>query len=164
MSRILYKERIISYIISIPVGMLILFVSIAIVNLLLNPAANQLAVLTLLISLVFLCLLFYHLYQLRIEVSENELCLRFGAGRIRKAYTIDEIKTDSFQKETIPWYYGMGWKLGYGGKTFFCAQSGLGLSFRLKNQPEKIIIATTQYQELQKSLMQAQQRLDQKKL
>lgn len=155
MKQVFYKEKIISYIISIPVGVLIFLLLIAIVSFVLTPEANQLVLLPLLISLVLLFILGYHLYKLEICVNGTQLQLSLGKGSIKRIYLVDQIDMNSLQVTKIPWYYGVGWKLDYSGNTFFCAQSGLALSFRLKGQPGKIIVSTKQHQLLKDAIIQA---------
>ncbi|MFD2433695.1 hypothetical protein ACFSO9_09210 [Mesonia maritima] len=106
MPKIFYKEKIISYVISIPIGMLIILCMIGVGFIIADENANQLILLGLLGSLIVLILLFYHLYKLEIIVDESHLHLRLGKGNLGKRFLLSEIEIDSFSEKdyVVLWY------------------------------------------------------------
>lgn len=151
MSKIKYSERIFNKVIILPFGILMAFLFSALFTI---DFQNDVKVLGILVPLIFLILICVHLYQLKIQISENELKLSLGIGAFKKSYSLSEIDLDSFQIEKVPFYLsGTGWKNDFKGNVVFSAGFGKALSFRLKNNSQKILIVTEKREDLKKSLL-----------
>lgn len=151
MSKIKYSERIFNKVIIVPFGILMAFLFSALFTI---DFQNDVKVLGILVPLIFLILICVHLYQLKIQISKNELKLSLGIGTFKKSYSLSEIDLDSFQIEKVPFYLnGTGWKSDFKGNVVFSAGFGRALSFRLKNSPQKILIVTGKREDLKKSLL-----------
>ncbi|MFN2260785.1 MAG: hypothetical protein ABR595_01800 [Psychroflexus sp.] len=150
MSKIKYSERILNKVIIVPFGILMAFLLFEFFNIDLQDASA----LGVILPIIFLLIFFIHLYQLKIQVFDNELKLSLGIGALHKSYQLSEIDLDSFQIEKVPLYLsGVGWKSDFSGNTIFSAGFGKALSFQLKNNPYKILIMTKKREELKNSLL-----------
>ncbi|MGM0636180.1 MAG: hypothetical protein ACQESK_08950 [Bacteroidota bacterium] len=150
MSKIKYSERIFNKVIILPLGIMVAFLLLALFS---SDFQNDAKVLGILLPLIFLLLICIHLYQLKIQVSENELKLSLGIGTIKKSYLRSEIDLDSFQIEKVPFYLsGTGCKSDFKGNVVFSAGFGRALCFRLKNSPQKILIVAKDNAALEKAL------------
>jgi hypothetical protein len=105
--------------------------------------------------LMGLSLLMFH--NLSVEITEEELRIKFGVGWISRKYKLKEIDPASISIEPIAFWKGVGLRYDFDGNEIFSVQFGKGL--RLKPRPgiSCILIGFDDVENLKTALVKAVQ-------